>query len=79
LKEDKKEMKQFNERQWRTIRCPEGKGETRVMCEWEIVSERGRILKRALKLVDCCNPGLADLGGEDCGWGCERALLKQER
>lgn len=73
------ETRQTNEREWRSINCPGGRGKTRIMCEWEIVSEKGRILKRSLKQVDCRNPGLADLGGKDCGWGCERALLKQER
>jgi hypothetical protein len=72
-------MTQANERQWKTISCPEGKGKARVMCEWEVVSEKGRVLKRALKQVDCLNPQLADMGGEDCHWGCERVLVKQER
>ena len=73
------EMKQVNERQWKTIRCPEGKGKARVMCEWEIVSEKGQVPKRTLKQVDCHNPQLANLGGEDCQWGCEEVLLTQER
>jgi hypothetical protein len=72
-------MKQVSERECRFIDCPEGKGRTRIMCEWEIVSAKGRILKRALKQVDCRNPRLSDLGGEDCHWGCEKVLLKQER
>lgn len=73
------EFKQTNERERRAIDCPEGRGKTRILCEWEVVTEKGRILKRRLKQLDCQNKGLSDLGGEDCQWGCEKVFLKQER
>jgi hypothetical protein len=72
-------MKPMSEREWKSVSCPEGKGKTRIGCEWEVVSEKGRVLNRVLKQIDCQNPRLADLGGEDCRWGCEKVLLKRER
>jgi len=72
-------MEQKKEREWRTIACPEGKGRTRVMCEWDVASEKGRILQRTLKQIDCQNPLLTEFGGMDCRWGCERVILKRER
>jgi hypothetical protein len=73
------DLKQMNEREWRAIDCPGGRGKTRIMCEWEVVSEKGRILKKRLKQIDCKNTGLSNLGGEDCQWGCEKVLFIQEK
>jgi hypothetical protein len=49
------------------------------MYEWEIVSEKGRILKRTLRQIDCYNPQLTLLGGADCNWGCEGVIGKREK
>ena len=71
-------MEQQREREWRTIRCPEGKARNLVMCEWDIVSEKGRILKRTLKQIDCYNSQLTLFGGADCNWGCEGVIVRRE-
>ena len=49
------------------------------MVEWDIVSEKGRLLKRSLRQIDCHHPQLTQFGGEDCGWGCEGVIGKRER
>jgi hypothetical protein len=49
------------------------------MVEWDIVSEKGRIVKKSLRQIDCHDPQLAQFGGADCGWGCERIIGKGER
>ena len=49
------------------------------MVEWDIVSEKGRLLKRNLRQIDCHHPQLTQFGGEDCGWGCEGVIGKRER
>ena len=71
-------MEQTREREWKTVLCPGGKGRNLVMCEWDIVSEKGRILKRTLKQIDCYNPQLTQFGGADCNWGCEAVMVKRE-
>ena len=71
-------MEQRIERQWKSIVCPDGKEESLIMCEWEIVSKEGNILKRNLKQIDCHNPRLAEFEGKDCSWRCERSIEKQE-
>jgi hypothetical protein len=67
------------EREWKSILCPKGKNKTLVMVEWDIVSEKGRILKRSLRQIDCHHPPLTIFGGRDCEWGCERVIGKRER
>ena len=52
-------LEQTREREWKSVACPGGKGRTLVMLEWDVVSEKGRILKRSLKQMDCQNPGLS--------------------
>jgi hypothetical protein len=66
------------EREWKSIRCPGEKGKTLIMVEWEIVSEKGRILKRSLQQIDCHHPQFATFKGGDCEWGCERVIGKRE-
>ena len=48
------------------------------MVEWEIVSKKGRILKKTLRQIDCHHPQLAQFGGVDCKWGCQRVIGKRE-
>jgi len=64
------------EREWKSIVCPEGKGESVVMREWEIVSEGDDTLRRTLKQIDCHNPRLTELGGKDCTWACEQGISR---
>ena len=66
------------EREWKSIVCPDGKGKSVVMCEWEIVSRGGSVFKRILKQMDCHNPKLIELGGPDCSWACEGTIAKEE-
>ncbi len=70
-------MEQKIQREWKSIVCPEGKGKTMVMCEWNIVSGEGRIFKRTLKQIDCRNPKLTEFGGMDCRWGCEKGIVNE--
>ena len=79
IEERRKPMEQKIEREWISIGCPEGKENTLVMCEWDIVSEKGRILRRTLMLIDCHNPQLTEFERTDCNWGCERAIARRER
>ena len=72
-------MEPVKEREWKSILCPETKERTVVMCEWEVVSKGGRILKRTLKQIDCHNPQLAAFGSIDCTWGCNGVIRKRER
>jgi hypothetical protein len=71
-------MEQKIEREWKSIICPVGKAKSVVVCEWDIFSEEGYILKRTLKQIDCHNPRLTELGGTDCSWVCEKAIAKEE-
>jgi hypothetical protein len=72
-------LEEAREREWKSILCPEGKCKTLVMCEWDVVSKGGRILKRTLKQIDCHNAQLTEFGGIDCKWGCEGVIGKRER
>ena len=49
------------------------------MVEWDIVSEKGRLLERSLRQIDCHHPRLTQFGGEDCEWGCEGVIGRRER
>ena len=70
-------MEQKIEREWKSIKCP-GRGEkTAIMVEWDIVSQKGRILKRSLRQIDCQHPRLTEFGGEDCTWGCAAVIGKK--
>ena len=40
-------MEQKTEREWKSIRCPGGKGKTLIMAEWEIVQRVGMDLRMA--------------------------------
>ena len=79
LPEGRRALEQKREREWKSIACPEGKGRALMMLEWDVVSEKGRILKRSLKQMDCQNPMLSVFGGEDCNWKCEGVITKRER
>jgi len=72
-------MEQKIEREWKWINCPGEKEKTSVMVEWDITSEKGRILKRSLRQIDCHHSRLTTLGGADCEWGCERVIAKREK
>jgi hypothetical protein len=67
------------EREWKSIRCPAGKDKTLIMAEWDIISEKGRILKKSLRQIDCHHPPLTTFGEADCKWGCEGMIGKRER
>ena len=71
-------MEQKIERERKSIVCPDGKAKSVVVCEWDIFSEEGHILKRTLKQIDCHNPRLTELGGTDCSWVCKKAIAKEE-
>jgi hypothetical protein len=71
-------MEQKIERKWKSIVCPDGKEKSVVMCEWDILSEEGRILKRTLKQIDCHNAKLTEFGGADCNWACRKVIAKEE-
>ena len=72
-------MEQKIEREWRSIRCPRREDKVLVMIEWGVASEKGRILSRSLRQIDCHDPQLTRFGGADCEWGCERVIEKRER
>ena len=72
-------MEQKIEREWKSISCPGERVKTKIMVEWDIVSEKGRILKKSLRQIDCHHPHLTELGGADCMWGCESVIGKSER
>jgi hypothetical protein len=71
-------MEKKMEREWKSIVCPDGKEKVIVMCEWDILSETERILKKTLKQIDCHHPKLTKLGGADCNWACKKAIAKEE-
>jgi hypothetical protein len=77
--ERRRAVEQTREREWQSVVCPEGKGRALVMLEWDVVSEKGRILKRTLRQIDCSNPQLTLFGGADCDWRCEGVIVKRER
>ena len=71
-------MEQKIAREWKSIVCPDAKAQSTVMSEWDIRSKEGRLLKKNLKQIDCHNPRLAEFGGTDCSWGCQKAIAKEE-
>jgi len=77
--ETRSDLKEVREREWNSILCPERQSRTLVMCEWDVLSRGGRILKRTLKQIDCHHAGLSEFGGLDCKWGCEEVIRKRER
>jgi len=70
---------EVREREWNSILCPERQCRTMVMCEWDVVSKEGRILKRTLRQIDCHDPTLTEFGGMDCKWRCEGVIGKREK
>jgi hypothetical protein len=48
------------------------------MCEWAIASEKGSVLQKTINQIDCHNPKLAEFGGADCDWACEKVIGKGE-
>lgn len=70
-------MEKKIEREWKSIVCPDGKEKVIVVCEWDILSEMGRILKKTLKQIDCHHPKLTELGGADCNWACKKTIAKE--
>jgi hypothetical protein len=71
-------MEQKMKRESRSIVCPDWKEKAVVLCEWDILSEEGRILKQSLKQIDCCSPRLTEFGGTDCSWRCEKTIAREE-
>jgi len=78
INERGRSMEQKIDREWKSIVCPDGKEKSVVMCQWDILSEKSRILKRTLKQIDCHNPKLTEFGGPDCNWACAKALATEE-
>jgi len=72
-------LEEVREREWNSILCPERQCRTMVMCEWDVLSKEGRILKRTLRQIDCHHAELVRFGGMDCKWGCEEVIRKRER
>lgn len=70
-------MEEKREREWKSVLCPEGKGRAWVMCEMNILSEKGRILEKTLRLMDCHNRCLTEFGGGGCRWECEGVIGKR--
>jgi hypothetical protein len=77
--EGKRVLEQKVEREWKSILCPAEKEKTWVMVEWDLISEKGRILKRTLKQIDCHHSRFIEFGEADCQWGCEGVIEKRER
>jgi len=72
-------LEQKIEREWKSIKCPGRGDKTVIMAEWDIVLEKGRILKRSLRQIDCHHPQLTEFGAETCKWGCEGVMEKREK
>jgi len=72
-------MEKRVEREWRSASCQPGKQPAWMMCEWDIVSEGGRIVRKTLRQIDCHHPLLAEFGGGDCDWKCLELLTKREK
>jgi hypothetical protein len=47
------------------ITCPEGKGDTRLLVEWQDCDGRS-----VVNSISCNNPQIRDLSGSDCKWSC---------
>jgi hypothetical protein len=71
-------LEKKRERERSSISCPGGQGNALVMCEWEVLSVKGRIVGRSLKQIDCFHPELMRFGGSDCNWECEKVIAKRE-
>ncbi len=72
-------MGQKIEREWKTIQCPRKGERTTVMCDWDVTSMGGRILKRTLRQIDCHDPQLGVFGESGCDWLCEQLILRREK
>jgi len=72
-------LEQKTEREWKSIRCPGNTDKTIIMVEWDIISEKGRVIKRSLRQIDCHHPPLTIFGGRDCEWGCEGVIGKRPK
>jgi len=70
-------MERKTAREWKSIVCPDGKAQSLVMSEWDILSEEGRVLKKTLRQIDCHSSRLADFGRMDCSWACKKAIVKE--
>ena len=65
-------------REWKSIACPDGQLQSKVMVEWDILSDKGRIVQKTLRQMDCHNPRLAEFGGTDCNWACQKTLAREK-
>jgi hypothetical protein len=63
-------------REWKSIRCSGGTDKTLIMIEWDVLSEKGRLLKKSLRQIDCHHPKQTEFGGADCEWGCEEVMRR---
>jgi len=72
-------MEEKIDREWKSIRCPGREDRVLVMIEWVVISEKGRILSRSLRQIDCHSPHLTRFGGVDCERGCEKVIGKREK
>jgi hypothetical protein len=72
-------LEQKIEREWKTILCPGERDKTFIMMEWDVLSEKGRILKKSLRQIDCHHSKLTKFGGLGCDWECERIISKKEK
>jgi hypothetical protein len=57
----------------RRMACPEERGESRVLLEYQV--ERG---KKVLKSISCDHPMLKHYSGEDCQWLCLEKISPME-
>ena len=71
-------MERRTMREWKSIVCPDGKAQSLVMSEWDILSEEDRVLKKTLRQIDCHSSRLAEFGRTDCSWACRKAIAKEE-
>jgi hypothetical protein len=58
-------MKQSSKWNLRAMQCPEGKGKTELLLEWQMVKGR-----KILCSASCDHPHLAYYSGPDCKWFC---------
>ncbi len=58
----------------RQMQCPEGKGVSSLLLEWQ--NERGR---KVLNSISCDNPKLMAYSGEDCQWHCLEKIAPQTK
>jgi hypothetical protein len=79
LPERREGMEKRVEREWRSASCQPGKQPAWMMCEWNIISEGGRILRKTLRQIDCHHPVLTEFGGGDCNWKCMELLTRMEK